>query len=401
MELEITRQETTFRNEIQRFISEHLPAATQKKMELGLPLSREEMVDWQRILNKKKWATPGWPAEFGGPGWTPVQRYLFYDELHLAAAPEPLSFNVTMVGPVIIEFGTAEQKNRFLPRIANLDDWWCQGFSEPGAGSDLASLTTHARRDGDCYIVNGQKTWTTQAQHADWMFALVRTDASAKKQKGISFLLIDMKSPGVSIRPIISIDGRHEINEVFLDNVQVPVSNLVGEENRGWDCAKFLLGHERTGQARVGIAKERIRTIKKLAGQSPEGRPGMMDDPRFVDRLTQLEIDTKALEITLLRALAASETGQSTQNTVLTSMLKIKGSELRQSASELLLQLAGPHAMRAVDGEKTLTNDELDDLNLWPAAAASTYFFWRALSIYGGTTEIQKNVIAKLTLGLS
>ncbi|MGH7061663.1 MAG: acyl-CoA dehydrogenase family protein, partial [Stellaceae bacterium] len=256
MDLRFTPEETAFRDEVHEFFRANLPSPIHRKLVEGKRLAKEDIVTWQRILNRKGWAVANWPAEWGGTGWTPVQQYIFQDELQQTPAPQPLGFGVTMVGPVMIAFGSEAQKQRFLPRIANLDDWWCQGFSEPGAGSDLASLRTAAKRDGDYYIVNGQKTWTTLAQHADWIFCLVRTDPQAKKQQGISFLLIDMKTPGITVRPIITIEGGHEVNEVFFDDVRVPAENLVGEENKGWDYAKYLLGRERTGIARVGLSKE-------------------------------------------------------------------------------------------------------------------------------------------------
>ena len=257
MDLRFTPEEAAFRDEVRGFFRTALPEPIRRKLVDGHHPSKEDIVTWQRILNARGWAVPHWPVEYGGTGWSPVQQYIFLDEMQQAPAPQPLPFGVNMVGPVIFTFGTDAQKSRFLPRIANLDDWWCQGFSEPGAGSDLASLKTTAKRDGDHYVVNGQKTWTTLAQHADWIFCLVRTDPAAKKQEGISFLLIDMKTPGVTVRPIQTIDGGHEVNEVFFDDVRVPVENLVGEENKGWDYAKFLLGNERIGIARVGVSKER------------------------------------------------------------------------------------------------------------------------------------------------
>ena len=257
MDLSFSKEEVAFRDEVRAFFRDHVPPATRQKLQEGRHLCKDEMVDWWRILNKKGWGVSHWPKEYGGTGWSSVQHYIFNEELQMAPAPSPLAFGVSMVGPVIYTFGNEEQKKHYLPRIANVDDWWCQGFSEPGSGSDLASLKTKAERKGDKYIVNGQKTWTTLAQHADWIFCLCRTDPSAKKQSGISFILIDMKSKGITVRPIQTIDGGHEVNEVFFDDVEVPLENLVGEENKGWDYAKFLLGNERTGIARVGVSKER------------------------------------------------------------------------------------------------------------------------------------------------
>ena len=260
MDLRFTPEELAFRDEVRAFIRDNLPAEIRERMRLGYGPRKEDTVAWQRILNKRGWAAMSWPKEWGGPGWTSVQKMIFLEENQVAPAPELSSFNITMLGPVLIQFGTEEQKKRFLPRAANLDDWWCQGFSEPGAGSDLASLKTAAKRDGDHYVVNGQKIWTSTAHHADWCFVLVRTNPNAaKRQEGISFLLVDMKTPGITVRPIISIDGSHHLNEVFFDDVRVPVENRVYEENRGWDVAKFLLGNERTGIARLGKSKERVR----------------------------------------------------------------------------------------------------------------------------------------------
>ena len=265
MDLRFTPEETAFREEVREFFRTALPERIRDKLVMGHHASKDELVEWTRILNAKGWAVPHWPVEWGGTGWDPVRQYIFQDEMQQAPAPSPLPFGVSMVGPVIIAFGSEAQKRRFLPRIANLDDWWCQGFSEPGSGSDLASLKTTAKRDGDAYVVTGQKTWTTLGQYADWIFVLARTDMAAKKQEGISFLLIDMKSPGITVRPIRTIDGGEEVNEVFLDDVRVPAENLVGQENKGWDYAKFLLGNERVGIARVGVSKERLRRIKELA----------------------------------------------------------------------------------------------------------------------------------------
>jgi pimeloyl-CoA dehydrogenase large subunit len=344
---------------------------------------------------------PHWPVEWGGTGWSPVQLYIFRDELQQTPAPEPLPFGANMVGPVIYTFGNEAQKRRFLPRIANLDDWWCQGFSEPGSGSDLASLRTTARRDGDHYVVNGQKTWTTLAQHADWIFCLVRTDPAAKKQEGISFLLIDMRSPGVTVRPIETIDGGHEINEVFLDEVRVPAENLVGEENKGWDYAKFLLGNERIGIARIGISKARLRRIRELAAVERAGDRPIIDDPRFREKLAALEVELKALEMTQLRVLSAERHRDRGRPDPASSVLKIKGSEIQQATTELLLEVVGPYALPF--GPEHEDDERRNEPAVGPAfaaRAAPTYFNWRKISIYGGSNEIQKNIIAKAILGL-
>ena len=401
MELRFTEEERAFRQEVREFIDRTLPAATRERMESGRTPTKEMVVQWQRTLNAKGWAVPHWPVEWGGTGWSPIKRFILQEEIQQTPAPLPLGFNTNMCGPVIIAFGTEAQKKRFLPRMANLDDWWCQGFSEPGAGSDLASLKCAAKRVGDYYIVNGQKTWTTLAQYADWIFLLVRTNPNAaKQQEGISFLLVDMKSPGITVRPIITIDGAHEVNEVFFDDVKVPVENLVGTENRGWDCAKFLLSNERTGQARVGASKERIRRLKLIASQAPGGGRPIIEDPRFRERLTEVEGQLKALELTTLRVLATEQKnlGQRKPNPA-SSILKIRGTELQQAISELFVLAAGPYGLAGADpGADRLNEPEI--VPDWAALAQPTYFNWRKQSIYGGSNEIQKNIMAKAFLGL-
>ena len=305
MDLRFTPEENAFREEVRAFFAENLDPAVREKLKSRDYAGKADLVAWTRILNAHGWGAPHWPVEYGGTGWDPMRQYIFLEELQKFPAPQPLAFGVNMVGPVIYTFGSKAQKERFLPRIRNLDDWWCQGFSEPGSGSDLASLKTRAIRDGDHYVVNGQKTWTTMAQHADWIFCLVRTDIAAKKQEGISFLLIDMKTPGIEVRPIVTMDGGAEVNEVFLTDVRVPVENLVGEENKGWDYAKFLLGNERTNIARIGVSKQRIARIRELAAlEFADGRP-LIEDERFRERLAAIEIDLKALEMTQLRVVAA------------------------------------------------------------------------------------------------
>jgi pimeloyl-CoA dehydrogenase large subunit len=402
MDLRFTPEETAFRDEVRAFMKEKLPPAIRTKMIDGSRLGKEDLVNWQRILNAKGWAVPHWPKEWGGTGWGPVEIYLFRDELQQAPAPEPLAFGVSMVGPVIIAFGNETQKKRYLPRIANLDDWWAQGFSEPGAGSDLASLRTTARRDGAHYIVNGQKTWTTLAQYADWIFCLVRTDPAAKKQEGISFLLIDMKTPGITVRPIQTIDGGYEVNEVFFDDVKVPAENLVGEENKGWNYAKFLLGNERTGIARVGISKSRIRRLKELAAlEQSRGKP-LIADERFRAKIAAVEIELKALEMTQLRVVAAerSRDGNNKPDPA-SSILKIKGSEIQQTITELLLEVVGPYALpdQIPHGDDERWNEPPVGPD-WAGPLAPQYFNYRKTSIYGGSNEIQKNIIAKAILGL-
>jgi pimeloyl-CoA dehydrogenase large subunit len=393
MDLRLTPIELAFRDEVRSFLKNALPEDVRSALVAGQALGKEQIVAWQRTLNRQGWAVPHWPVEWGGTGWTAIQEYIWQDELQQAPAPAPLAFNVDMVGPVIATFGSEAQKKRFLPRAANLDDWWCQGFSETGAGSDLAALKTVARRDGDSYVVNGHKIWTTLAQHANWIFCLVRTDTAAKKQQGISFLLIDMTTPGITVRPIITIGGEHEINEVLLEDVRVPRENLVGEEHKGWDYAKFLLGRERTGIARVGASKERIRRIKAIAAATRRNGATLLEDVGFRQRLTAVEIELKALEITQLRVLTADRASgaEHAKPNPASSILKIKGSEIQQATTELLMELAGPYAMPVAADP-----NELD----WLARVAPTYFNWRKVSIYGGSNEIQRNIIAKAILGL-
>ena len=401
MDLRFTPEEISFRDEVRDFFKKNLPEETRIKLVEGRKLEKADIVNWQRILNKKGWAVPNWPKEYGGTGWTPVQKYIFLEELQRAPAPDPLPFGVSMVGPVIAAFGNEKQKAHFLPRIANIDDWWCQGFSEPGAGSDLAGLSTKAVREGDFWIINGQKTWTTLAQYADWIFVLARTDTkAAKKQEGISFILVDMKTPGITVRPIQLIDGGKEVNEVFFDNVKVPAENLVGEENRGWDYAKFLLGNERTGIARVGISKERVRRLKELASIEVSGGKPMMEDSRFRAKVSQIEIDLKALEMTQLRVVAAERNRRDNKPDPASSILKIKGSEIQQSITDLLMEVVGPYALPYQPDADEEGSNELPIGPDYAGPLAPIYFNYRKVSIYGGSNEIQKNIIAKAILGL-
>ena len=400
MDLRFTDEEIAFRDEVRGFFKTNLPENIRRNMVEGKKIGKEDIVTWQRILNKKGWAVPHWAKEWGGTGWSAVKQYIFIEEMQKAPAPAPLQFGVQMVGPVIIAFGNEAQKKRFLPRIANIDDWWCQGFSEPGAGSDLASLKTTAKRVGDQYVVNGQKTWTTLAQYADWIFCLVRTNPESKKQEGISFLLIDMKSPGVTVRPIQTIDGGKEVNEVFFDDVKVPVENLVGEENKGWNYAKFLLGNERFGIARVGVSKERIRRLKELAALERIGDKPMIEDERFRSKITAVEVELKALEMTQLRVVAAQRNGGNKPDPA-SSILKIKGSEIQQTISELLFEVVGPYGLPYQPAQ--IEDDRVNEPPIGPdyaAPLAPTFFNWRKMSIYGGSNEIQKNIIAKAILGL-
>ena len=394
MDLSFTPEEHAFRAEVRAFLRDNLPDDLRQKMLERRHLGKDDIVRWQRILNARGWATPAWPVEYGGQAWTPAQRYIFQEEMAIGRAPEPSPFNVNMIGPVICKFGTEAQKKRFLRRIANIDDWWCQGFSEPGAGSDLASLKTRAVRDGDHYVVTGQKIWTTQAQHADWIFCLVRTDSAVKPQRGISFLLIDMKSPGITVRPIETIDGEHDANEVFFDDVRVPIENLIGEENKGWDYAKALLGHERSGIARVGLSKERVLRVKEIESLlAQSGVHDAVEQARIRRRRTELEVELKALEITQLRVVAADSKGAGENSAA--SILKIKGTELQQALTEFIVELAGPEGLAM---QEHGANAEGSDG--WIEAAAPYYFNMRKVSIFGGSNEIQRNIIAKTVLGL-
>jgi pimeloyl-CoA dehydrogenase large subunit len=399
MELRFTEEEIAFRDEVRRFFREEVPEPIRRKVLEGRHLGKDEIVRTQRILNARGWAVPHWPREWGGQNWSPVQTYLFQDEMQQAGVPPPLAFNTSMVGPVIAEFGSEAQKRRFLPRAANLDDWWCQGFSEPGAGSDLASLRTRAVLDGGEWVIDGQKTWTTLAQHADWIFVLCRTDATVKKQEGISFILADMRTKGITVRPIQTIDGGREVNEVFLDQVRVPQENLVGEVNKGWDYAKFLLGNERTGIARVGTSKARLKRIRELARLELRGGRPLIEDRRFREKLAAVEIELKALEMTQLRVVA-DERGRTrgTPNPA-SSILKLKGSELQQATTELLLDVVGPHAMPMAEQDEGEGRNEPGFGPDYAAVAAPTYFNWRKISIYGGSNEIQRNIVAKAILG--
>ena len=401
MDLNFTAAETGFRAEVRTFLAEHLPEDIRDKVRQGLILASVDYQRWQRLLHARGWGGPAWPQAFGGCGWSAVQQYIFEEEAAMAGAPRTLPFGVKMVAPVIMAFGTPAQQQHFLPRILTAEDWWCQGYSEPGAGSDLASLKMQAIRhsdgDGDHYIVNGQKTWTTLGQYANWIFCLVRTDLQAKPQRGISFLLIDMQTPGITLRPIITMDGAHEVNEVWFDNVRVPVENLVGEENKGWTCAKFLLGHERANIAGIGIAKRELARLKRIAGiELRHGRP-LLQDPLFALRIAQIEIDLMALEITNLRVLSAEAEQRAPGPEA--SLLKIRGTEIQQAITALLVQAAGPYALQL--RREAMAAGFSGEL-AGPAhatALAASYLNMRKLSIYGGSNEIQKNIIAQNYLG--
>ena len=399
MDLRFTADELAFRDEVRAFFSAALTPDLRKRCKSGIHAGKSAMVDWVQILHARGWSVPHWPVQWGGTGWEPVRQYIFQDEMQQAGAPQVLPFGASMVGPVIIQLGSEAQKQHFLPRIASLEHWWCQGFSEPGAGSDLAGLKTSARLEGEHYIVNGQKTWTTLAQYADWIFCLVRTDTSARKQQGITFLLIDMKTPGITVRPIQTIDGGHEINEVFFDDVRVPVENRVGEENRGWDYAKFLLGNERTSIARIGSSKHRLRKIRQMAAITlDQGKP-FIENRRFAEKLCALEVELKALEMTQLRVVAGESQRASGKPDPASSILKIKGSEIQQATTELLLEVTGPWAMPFVPEAEFGSNEPAPGPD-WAAMVAPDYFNMRKVSIYGGSNEIQKSIIAKAILGL-
>ena len=399
MDINYTAEERAFRDEVRTFLNEKLPKDISSKVKEHKRLGKEDTIRWQKILNEQGWLALHWPKEHGGTGWSPIQKHIFEEECAEAGAPTVLPFGVNMVAPVIIKFGTQEQKDYYLPRILRSDDWWCQGYSEPGAGSDLAGLKTRAVRDGDHYIVNGQKTWTTLGQHANMIFCLVRTDPDAKKQEGISFLLIDMeKSEGITVRPLITLDGEHEVNEVFFDNVKVPVENLVGEENKGWTCAKYLLTFERTGIAGVGSSKAALAHLKQVAReQQVNGKP-LIEEPHFRARLADVEMELMSLEMTNLRTVAAAEAGGVPGAE--SSFLKIMGTELRQEITDLFRRAAGPHALPFLPEE---LEGDFEGPYVGPefaASVASRYFNFRKLSIFGGSNEIQKNIISKMILGL-
>ena len=397
MQLEFSPAEIAFQKEVRNFITESYPENLRSVQDEEHDLSKEDFLSWHRILAKKGWIAPAWPVEYGGTGWTATERFIWSEELASADCVGTMPFGLSMVGPVIYTFGTPEQKAKFLPGILSGDDWWCQGYSEPGAGSDLASLRTKAVRDGDHYVVNGQKTWTTMAQHADWGFFLVRTDPDAKAQEGISFFLIDMKSPGVTVRPIITLGGEHEVNEVWLEDVRVPVENRVYEENKGWTCAKFLLAHERTGIAAVARSKRGVEKIKAIARTEQDGDRPLIANPFFKRKISELEIDLTALEFTELRSLAGEAAGNGPGPE--SSLLKIKGSEIQQRITELALEAVGHYGAPYFRGFGEGDNEHPIGPD-YAHRAAPTYFNTRKTTIYGGSNEIQRNIIAKMVLGI-
>jgi len=397
MDIEFTQHEQAFRQDVRAFLRDNLPGELSARITLGKRLSKEHQVSWMQILNRQGWLAPGWPVEFGGTGWSAVQKHIFDEECFAAGAPKVVSFGLKMVAPVIIKFGTAEQKAHFLPRILACEDWWCQGYSEPGAGSDLSSLKTRAVREGDHYVVNGQKTWTTLAHFADWMFCLVRTDPEARQQRGISFLLIDMKTPGITVRPIITLDGEHEVNEVFFDNVRVPLANRVGEENQGWTCAKYLLTHERTSIGGIAQNKALLTRLKGIACQEVRDGKPLIDEPLFRVQIAEVEMQLMAAEMSNLRTLAATQNGDVPGAE--SSFLKIKGTEIRQAITYLISKAVGPYALPFIDDELGYGSEPLLYTD-YSSAATYQYLDARKASIYGGANEIQKNIIAKMILEL-
>ncbi len=397
MDMNYSPSELAFRDEVRAWLAGNLPADLRTKVTQYQEITRADMIRWHKILAAKGWAVPHWPVEWGGTGWDNTQRYIFDEEFGLAGAPGVAPFGPLMCAAVLMRFGTPEQKQRFLPRIREGDDFWVQGYSEPGSGSDLASLKTRADRQGDHYLVNGQKIWTTLGHFGDWIFCLVRTDStSEKRQEGISFLLIDMKTPGITVRPLILMDGTHEVNEIFFENVKVPVENLVFEENKGWTVAKYLLGHERMGSARTGGLRREMAALQALASRESVDGHSLMQDTRFRDRISRTEIDLDALELTARRFLDKMRiTGQPPGADV--SMLKIKGTEVQQRITELMMQAVGPNAQPFV-----AVNGEVDGsaVDAYTARLSPRYYNYRKASIYAGSNEIQRNIIAKMTLGL-
>ena len=393
MDLAFTAEEETFRQDVRSWVHSHLPKELSHKVHNALALSRDDLQSWAKILGKKGWLGWGWPQEFGGPGWNAIQKHLFEEECALAGAPRVIPFGPVMVAPVIMAFGNTAQQKRFLPGIASGEVWWSQGYSEPGSGSDLASLKCKAEKVGDKYIVNGQKTWTTLGQYGEWIFCLVRTSNEGKPQTGISFLLIDMKSKGVSVRPIKLLDGECEVNEVWFDNVEVPLENLVGEENKGWTYAKHLLSHERTNIADVNRSKRELERLKRIAKQE-----GVYDDFRFRDEIAKLEVDLVALEMMVLRVLSAEKSGK--QSLDIAGLLKIRGSEIQQRYSELMMLAAGPYAVPLMhEAMEAGWQGDYPGSALHCAPLASTYFNMRKTTIYGGSNEVQRNIVSQVVLG--
>ncbi|MFK7858180.1 MAG: acyl-CoA dehydrogenase family protein [Granulosicoccus sp.] len=395
MELNYSADDIDFRNEVRAFLDASLQEELTDKVELGLTLSKAEHEQWHALLNARGWLAPNWPRQFGGAEWSAVRRHIFDEECALANAPRTVPFGLMMLGPVLHEFGSAAQQDYWLPRILNGDDWWCQGYSEPGAGSDLAGLKTRAVREGDHYVVNGQKTWTTLGQHANMIFCLVRTDSEVRAQQGISFLLIDMNTPGVEVRPIVLLDGSAEVNEIWFSDVRVPVDNLVGEENKGWTYAKYLLTHERTNIAGVGFARAGLAAVKRMArSECIRGKP-LSENPLFAARIAEIEIDLMAMATTNLRIVSAASSGQAPG--IESSMLKVKGTVIRQAINDLMRRIAGPQAVPFASEE--LEDEQLVSDPMRAGRVSMQYFNNRKLSIYGGSNEIQRQIIAKDAFG--
>lgn len=391
MNLEFDPQALAFREDVTAFVRSNLDPDTKAKVLMGRLPDRSERTVWQRALVARGWGAPAWPVEHGGTGWSVVEKYLFDEVLSEEGAPPSPVFGMSMLAPVLMRYGSPKQVSELLPRILNIDDWWCQGFSEPNAGSDLAAVRTRARRDGDEWVINGQKIWTTLAHQADRMFCLVRTEDAPKRQDGLSILLISMYAPGITVKPIITIDGAHEVNEVFFNEVRIPADDIVGEAGRGWDHAKYLLGHERTGIARVGQSRREIGRLKALAGSLHRHGQPLSTDPVFALRIASLEIELKALELTTLRMVSALNTGAPAGTEA--NILKIRGSELQQDIAEAIMDAWGTEAFGPVPGDDVFENS--------PAAAtAMTYFNLRKVSIYGGSNEIQRNILARTLLDL-
>ncbi|MBV8262056.1 MAG: acyl-CoA dehydrogenase family protein [Paraburkholderia sp.] len=402
MDLKFTAVEQAFRSEVLAFLEARLPQRIADKVRNGKHLTRDDMAQWHAILNEKGWLANHWPRQYGGPGWSAVQKFIFENECAIAGAPRIVPFGVNMLGPVLIKYGSEAQKRYWLPRILDGSDWWCQGYSEPGAGSDLASVRTAAVRKkdsaGDHYVVNGQKTWTTLGHYANMIFCLVRTATDVRKQEGISFLLIDMNSPGVEVRPIITLDGEHEVNEVFFTDVRVPAANLVGEENKGWTYAKYLLTYERTNIAGVGFSVAALARLKRAAQRITRNGKPLAEDPQFAARIAKVEIDLENMKTTNLRVIAAVAAGGVPGAE--SSMLKIRGTEIRQEISSLMRRAMGPHAQPFIEEALHEGHDEAPVGPEEAASAAVLYFNNRKLSIFGGSNEIQKNIISKMILGL-
>jgi alkylation response protein AidB-like acyl-CoA dehydrogenase len=398
MDLQFTTEELAFRDEVRGFLKDKLPEDLSHKVKNGLQLTKQDMERWHAILNERGWLANHWPEQHGGPGWSAVQKFIFEHECALAGTPRIVPFGLSMLGPVLIKYGNEAQKAHWLPRILNGADWWCQGYSEPGSGSDLASVKTSAVRDGDHYIVNGQKTWTTLGQHANMIFCLVRTNREDKAQQGISFLLVDMNSPGVEVRPIITLDGEHEVNEVFFTDVRVPVENLVGEENKGWTYAKYLLTYERTNIAGVGFSVAGLEKLKAVAGRMLRNGKPLTQDPLFAARLAKVEIDLENMKTTNLRVIAAVAGGGVPGAE--SSMLKIRGTEIRQEILSLVRRAMGPYAAPFIEEALQAGYDQPAIGDAAAATAAAAYVNYRKLSIFGGSNEIQRNIITKMILGL-